>query len=169
MRKAETSYALRSCQRVFRRGSPAVTESRIVGITTPTMALDTSNAPADEFDDLFNYSVDMQDVFLDANVTMDAPVDEQPAPTKSRDENLGLGIDEEVKVTKRRASVPKLDENRLGLLLGPLQRPQKTHMFSDCFLRPVYQSSGGLLRNASDSKAKATKSITLPLSSGKPS
>lgn len=79
------------------------------------MAPETSNPPADDLDDLFDYDVNMQDVFRDANITMDVPDREQTAQTKSRDKDFGLGLDEEMKVTKKRQPVPKLDENRLAI------------------------------------------------------
>ncbi|KAL8761929.1 MAG: hypothetical protein Q9184_001998 [Pyrenodesmia sp. 2 TL-2023] len=77
------------------------------------MAPETSNLPADDLDDLFDYDVNMQDVFRDAKITMDVPIREHTAHTNSRDKDLGLGLDEEIKVTKKRQPVPKLDDNRL--------------------------------------------------------
>lgn len=63
---------------------------------------------ADDLDDLFDY-----DVFHDVDTNMDPPVTQPPAVRVSEKETVaGLGIDQEIKVTKKRAPVPKLDEDR---------------------------------------------------------
>ncbi|KAL8897910.1 MAG: hypothetical protein Q9207_006964 [Kuettlingeria erythrocarpa] len=77
------------------------------------MASKTINPPADDSDDFSDYNVDMQDTFRDVNVSMDVTNREQPAHAKPRDKDLGLGLDEEIKVVKKRQPVPKLDDNRL--------------------------------------------------------
>lgn len=79
------------------------------------MTPETSNPPAGDLDDLFDYDVNIQDVFRDANITMDVVDREQTAHTKSKDKDLGLGLDEEIRVTKKRQPVPKLDDNRLDI------------------------------------------------------
>lgn len=67
--------------------------------------------PADDLDDLFDY--DIGDVFRDVDTNMDAPAREKPAVNVDGKENgVRLGIDEEIKVVKKRAPIPKLDENR---------------------------------------------------------
>lgn len=64
--------------------------------------------PVDDLDDsLFDY--DVGDVFRDVDTNMDVPA----ARADEKENGAGLGIDEEIKVTKKRAPVPKLDENRL--------------------------------------------------------
>ena len=74
------------------------------------------NAPPvnDDLDDIFNnYEVDPA-LFQDVDTNMDvAP--KQAATHKPRDNVFdgGLGLDEEVKVTKKRAPIAKLDEARL--------------------------------------------------------
>lgn len=70
------------------------------------------NIPVDELDDsLFDY--DVRDVFRDVDTNMDVPAVQKPATRADGKENgAGLGIDEEIKVTKKRAPIPKLDENR---------------------------------------------------------
>lgn len=76
----------------------------------------TRNAPPanDDLDDIFNnYEVDPA-LFQDVDTNMDvAP--KQPATHKSKDNVFdgGLGLDEEVKVTKKRAPIAKLDEAKL--------------------------------------------------------
>ena len=67
--------------------------------------------PADDLDDLFDY--DIGDVFRDVDTNMNAPAREKPAVNADgKDIGARLGIDEEIKVVKRRAPIPKLDENR---------------------------------------------------------
>lgn len=67
--------------------------------------------PVDDMDDsLFDYDLD---VFRDVDTNMDIRAMQKPAARAERNENgAGLGIDEEIKVTKRRAPVARLDENR---------------------------------------------------------
>ncbi|KAF6235029.1 hypothetical protein HO173_006656 [Letharia columbiana] len=65
--------------------------------------------PVDDLDDsLFDY--DVGDVFRDVDTNMDVPA----ARADEKENGAGLGIDEEIKVTKKRAPVPKLDENRFA-------------------------------------------------------
>lgn len=62
----------------------------------------------DDLDDsLFDYDVD--DAFRDVDTNMDVPA----VRAKSKEDGAGLGIDEEIKMTKKRAPIPKLDENRI--------------------------------------------------------
>lgn len=70
--------------------------------------------PVDDLDDsLFDY--DVGDVFRDVDTNMDVLAIQKPVAAADGKENgAGLGIDEEIKVTKKRASVPKLDENRFA-------------------------------------------------------
>ncbi|CAI7583858.1 unnamed protein product [Penicillium pancosmium] len=68
------------------------------------------SSPAN-LDDLFNYDVGLDDIFAENN---DTNVDNANSKGKTGDpSSLGLGLDEEVKVTKKRQPVAKLDENRL--------------------------------------------------------
>ena len=74
--------------------------------------------PTDDMDEsLFDY--DVGDVFRDVDTNMDVPA--VPKPTTSTNTNTNgqengasLGIDEEVKVTRKRVPVPKLDVNRFA-------------------------------------------------------
>ncbi len=70
--------------------------------------------PVDDLDDnLFDY--DVGDVFRDVDTNMDVLAVQKPAAgTDGKEKGAGLGIDEEIKVTKKRAPVPKLDENRFA-------------------------------------------------------
>lgn len=70
--------------------------------------------PTDDLDDLFDYSIS-NDIFRDVDTNMDVPANSTTVNTAGEKENGGgLGIDEEVKVTKKRAPVAKLDENRFA-------------------------------------------------------
>ncbi|KAL8834031.1 MAG: hypothetical protein Q9170_003962 [Blastenia crenularia] len=77
------------------------------------MGPQSSDPPEDGSDDLFDYNVNIQEIFRDVDITMDAPGPKPAAVSKSKNDSIGLGIDEEIKVTKKRQPVPKLDENRL--------------------------------------------------------
>ena len=64
-------------------------------------------------DTLFDY--DIGDVFRDVDTNMDVPAVQKPAARVEGNENgTGLGIDEEIRVVKKRSPVPKLDENRFA-------------------------------------------------------
>ena len=66
---------------------------------------------ADELDDLFDY--DVGDVFRNVDTNIDVSTPQKSVTKIEGRENLaGLGIDQEIKVIKKRAPVPKLDENR---------------------------------------------------------
>ena len=68
---------------------------------------------ADELDEIFNYDLNVDDVFRDVDTNMRAPPrannDTQPGNQTNGDV---LGIDEQIKVAKKRAPIPKLDEAR---------------------------------------------------------
>ena len=70
----------------------------------------TRNVPSvDDMDDsLFDYGVG--DVFRDVDTNMEVPA----VRVDGNEISAGLGIDEEIKVTKKRAPVPRLDENRFA-------------------------------------------------------
>lgn len=70
--------------------------------------------PVDDLDDsLFDY--DVGDVFRDVDANMDVSAVQKSAARADEKENgAALGIDEEIKVNKKRAPVPKLDENRFA-------------------------------------------------------
>ena len=85
--------------------------------TTTAHRPPTAPAPAnDELDDLFDYNVNLDDVFRDVDTNMRAP-EQPPKPSKAKNNSKSrhvdsLGIDEAVKVEKKRAPVAKLDEAR---------------------------------------------------------
>lgn len=68
-------------------------------------------AQEDDLDDLFDYNVD--DAFRDVDTNMDVPARGKTGTGRDeKEKGADLGLDEEIKVTKKRAPVPKLDENR---------------------------------------------------------
>ena len=77
----------------------------------------TEDAPTaggrDELDDLFDYDVNVDDVFRRAEEDANRQVaGEQAARKKPAD----LGIEEEIQVVKKRAPIAKLDDERFVLL-----------------------------------------------------
>lgn len=82
-----------------------------------TAAQRPSAPPGDELDEIFNYDANMDDVFRDVDTNMRAPASDS-SNTQGRDTTGGdvLGIDEQIKVTKKRAPIPKLDEGRYVLM-----------------------------------------------------
>ncbi|KAL8656011.1 MAG: hypothetical protein Q9226_002815 [Calogaya cf. arnoldii] len=70
-----------------------------------------SNPAAEEMDDIHNYTMD--EVFRNVDVNMDAPSAKQAAQLKPKGGSDVLGLVEEVKVTRKRQPVAKLDEDRL--------------------------------------------------------
>lgn len=70
--------------------------------------------PSTEVDDLFDYGVP-NDIFQDVDENMEAP--SRPAKIGGADSKSGggnLGLDEEIKITRKRAPNPKLDETRFA-------------------------------------------------------
>lgn len=83
---------------------------------TATAARRPSAPPGDELDDIFNYAANMDDVFRDVDTNM-RPSAREDNPSQARNTSHtnnadSLGIDEQIKVTKKRAPIPKLDEGR---------------------------------------------------------
>ncbi|KAF2232518.1 Swi3-domain-containing protein [Viridothelium virens] len=68
----------------------------------------------DDLDDLFNHDASLDDVFKDTNDGSNAATDGPPeSRRRAADGGADLGIDEEIKITKRRQPIAKLDEARL--------------------------------------------------------
>ncbi|KAI5303278.1 Nuclear control of ATPase protein 2 [Ascosphaera pollenicola] len=66
-------------------------------------------------DDLLDYDLDFEDIIRDKNGQDNAAAaGQQPSgPTQQNVDDANLGLDEEIKVTKKRRPVPKLDEEKL--------------------------------------------------------
>ncbi|BCR87037.1 Chromosome segregation in meiosis protein 3 [Aspergillus chevalieri] len=92
-----------------------------------------------QINDLFDYDVGLDDILRDVSTT--SKTNAAKPPSGSEGPGLGLGLDEEVKVSKKRQPVAKLDESRLLSQNGipKLRRTAKTklrfkgkgHEFSD--------------------------------------
>ena len=67
-----------------------------------------SSPTAGDLDDLFDYDIGLDEIIPDEN----APNANSAKASGTGDSALGLGLDEEVKVTKKRHPVVKLDEGR---------------------------------------------------------
>jgi replication fork protection complex subunit Csm3/Swi3 len=63
---------------------------------------------AGELNDLFDYDIGLDEI-IPSNSALNTDVSK---PSGTGDYALGLGLDEEVKVTKKRQPVAKLDESR---------------------------------------------------------
>ena len=74
--------------------------------------------PRDDLDDLFDYDVDLGDVFGEVDTNMDVPVKQTSSSRAGvKEKSTGLGIDEEIKIAKKRRPVVKLDEHRCAARL----------------------------------------------------
>ena len=73
--------------------------------------------PRDDLDDLFDYDVnDADDPFREFNANLNAPIQEDPSGTsKASRKGTDLGIDNEIKVVKKRAPIARLDEDRYAV------------------------------------------------------
>ncbi|KAJ5090420.1 Chromosome segregation in meiosis protein 3 [Penicillium argentinense] len=103
-----------------------------------TVSPERASSPAN-VNGLFDYDVGLEDIFQGANESQADNANDKPQ--NGDPSSLGLGLDEEVKVTKKRQPVAKLDENRLLSQLGvpklrraakqKLKFKGKGHEFSD--------------------------------------
>ena len=85
--------------------------------------LEASAAPEGGVDDLYNYDVDTNDAFREFESRIDQPnLQKRSSTAAGGSKPDGLGIDEEIKITKKRDPVAKLDESRLvnGINVGIL-------------------------------------------------
>ena len=73
-------------------------------------------APTDDLDDLFDYDVPA-DIFRDDNIGTEVPdrLAKAPLGDAGTERTSALGIDKEIKITKKRAPVAKLDETKFVL------------------------------------------------------
>lgn len=118
--------------------------------TTPEPGHSSTNV-----DDLFNYDVGLEDIQPNPTTTTNAPKTTTGDPT-----SLGLGLDEEVKVTKKRQPAPKLDEARYALQLLPTKprEASKTNESITVYYHSPESPSYAAQRSASsDSRAKDTR------------
>ena len=71
------------------------------GAATPT---------ADIYDDLFDYDANIDDILPELDTNFDVPAKKSQG---AADAGASLGVDEDIKITKKRRPVAKLDETRL--------------------------------------------------------
>lgn len=73
-----------------------------------------SNEAPNNLDDLFNYDVGIEDILNDvaSQANNASSSNNQSRPTAGKDTGAGLGLDEEVTVTKKRKPTVKFDETR---------------------------------------------------------
>jgi len=83
------------------------------GLSAAERHVAAAGPPRDELDDLFDYDVNMTDVFRDLDTNLNAPVNRVLPNAGGKSGDIGLGIDEEIKVAKKRKPIVKLDEARL--------------------------------------------------------
>ena len=67
-------------------------------------------SPSNHVDDLFDYDVGLDEILQDVSTASNKNAPKQPSVPDGPD--LRLGLDEEVKVSKKRQPVAKLDESR---------------------------------------------------------
>lgn len=92
------------------RPSPLEESTRVRNIAAPPAG--------DDLDDLFNYDAGINDVFRDVDTNMDVATTTEPARGKNKSDRAeGLGIDKEIKVSRTRRPIAKLDEARYSLKL----------------------------------------------------
>lgn len=65
-----------------------------------------------DVNDLFDYDVGLDEIFQGASANANADASTAPNKAAGDPSSLGLGLDEEVKITKKRQPVAKLDEGR---------------------------------------------------------
>ena len=79
----------------------------------PNMSIFGAGHANDNFGDPFGPNVNLDDIFRDVDGSMDPGVPNPDVQPKSKDTSHGLGIDEEIKVVKKRQPIAKLDDKRL--------------------------------------------------------
>lgn len=82
----------------------------------PDSPINPLNAPAEDVGDLFDYDVPLDDILQDVPAPGQGAAPSTQTQRRAPADGAGLGVDEEVKVTKARAPVAKLDENRFSSL-----------------------------------------------------
>ena len=113
----------------------------------------------DPLDDLFNDRNEIDEAFRDTNNTGNNPNSNRDRRARGNDDSAaGLGIDEEIKVRKRR-QVAKLDEERYAALhpedVGTVPLPMLT---APVYSRPLDSLSyEGYQRKSSSSEVKDTR------------
>lgn len=119
------------------------------------LAMDPEHASSPrDLNDLFDYDVGLDDIF-EGNASQTANA-ETSKPSAGNSSALGLGLDEEVKVTKKRQPVAKLDEGRWVNLRRETPRMALTSP-KVYFPNRAFPSFGEQQSRSSSSKAKDTR------------
>ena len=71
-----------------------------------------SDQPSDDLDDLFNYDVGIDDIFMQSQSKQHSNPPSLSRQNGTENARLGLGLDEEVKIVRKRQSIAKLDDSR---------------------------------------------------------
>lgn len=126
-----------------------------VAAPQPARPGNTTVRPRDELDDLFDYDVDLGGVFGEVDTNMDLPV-KQASSSKAgaKDNSIGLGIDEEIKIAKRRRPVAKLDKDRCAALLVSQLVKSLCGLFADKYRRLLSQAGIPKLRRLAKDRLK---------------
>lgn len=112
--------------------------------------MDTTTADStNDLDDLFDYDVGLDEILQGTNNTT-TNANEAPRPAGDPS-SLGLGLDEEVKITKKRQPVAKLDESRF-VIFSCLQWP--TSYLTLFYRRLLSQAGIPKLRSSAKTKLR---------------
>ncbi|KAI9721089.1 MAG: hypothetical protein M1812_002570 [Candelaria pacifica] len=85
----------------------------------------------DELDDLFNYDASIDEAFRNAEHALNGPIaSNESNKAGKKGTSAGLGIDEEIKVTRKRKPIAKLDADRL---LAPAGIPKLRRISKERF------------------------------------
>lgn len=112
----------------------------------------------DDLDDIFNYDAGIDATFNQTQTGQDWNAQNAPnnANANQHQMDVPVNIDEEVKVTKKRKPVAKLDEDRY---VGPtLSLIQHSHSAA-CSLKMAFRSYERLQKTASKLKAKVMRYV----------
>lgn len=115
--------------------------------------------PDDDLDDIFNYDAGINATF---NQQQD---DANNNDTVQDQHDVPVNIDEEVKVTKKRKPVAKLDEERYVPIVQPNTFTPNSDPFTAFFLNKAFQSSARSPKTAFRSRVKVTNFQTWHASS----
>ncbi len=77
--------------------------------------LTTSNDAAvdDDNDSLYDYNPNIDEIFREIDTSTKIDINDTSKPKKdSKDSGTALGLDEEIKITKKRKPIAKLDDRR---------------------------------------------------------
>lgn len=125
------------------------------GAQQPARPGNAAAPPRDDLDDLFDYDVDLGDVFREVDTNMDVPVKKtSSSKAGAKGNSTGLGIDEEIKIIKKRRPVVKLDEDRYAVPLILLTGKLLWEFCTDRYWRLLSQAGIPKLRRLAKERLK---------------